>query len=136
MTWCAKSLLWNCTWHHFQVLKPWSTVAKSVTKLKSPVNSIYRIPNFQANANNSSLHISVAWNVQIYYKWFREFFTWSDGKRRFMRPCWEANKFRNYPQNYGTVRFITVYTRAHHWSLSSATWIRFTPSHLKDQDPA
>jgi hypothetical protein len=30
---------------------------------------------------------------------------------------------------YGTRRFITVFTRAHHWSLSWARWIHCTSSH-------
>jgi hypothetical protein len=37
-----------------------------------------------------------------------------------------VNKF---PAFYGTRRFITVFTRACHWSLSWARWIQSTSSH-------
>jgi hypothetical protein len=37
---------------------------------------------------------------------------------------------RNFPAFYGTQRFITVFTRAHHWSLFWSRWIQFTPYHL------
>jgi hypothetical protein len=36
---------------------------------------------------------------------------------------------KNFPEFYGTRRFITVFTRALHWSLSSARSIQFIPSH-------
>jgi hypothetical protein len=32
---------------------------------------------------------------------------------------------------YGTLRFITVFTRSRHWSMSWARWIQSKPSHLK-----
>jgi len=32
-------------------------------------------------------------------------------------------------------RFITVFKRAHHWSLSWARFIQYTPSHLLPWDP-
>jgi hypothetical protein len=38
-----------------------------------------------------------------------------------------VNKFSTF---YGTRRFIIVFTRARHWSLSSARCIQSTPSHL------
>jgi len=31
---------------------------------------------------------------------------------------------------YATQRFIIVFTRVHHWSLTWARWIQFTHSHL------
>jgi hypothetical protein len=34
--------------------------------------------------------------------------------------------FEKYPIFYGTQRFIIVFTRAHHWSLTWAHWIQFT----------
>jgi hypothetical protein len=44
-------------------------------------------------------------------------------------PSWEANSFSDTQQI--TRRFITVYTRTHHWLLSWARWLRYTiPSHL------
>jgi hypothetical protein len=36
---------------------------------------------------------------------------------------------KNFSGFYGTRRFITVFTRAFHWSLSSATSIQFMPSY-------
>jgi hypothetical protein len=36
---------------------------------------------------------------------------------------------KNFPEFYGTRRFITVFTRALHWSLSWARWIQSIPSH-------
>jgi hypothetical protein len=36
---------------------------------------------------------------------------------------------KNFPAFYGTRRFIAVFTRAIHWSLSWARWIQFIPSH-------
>jgi hypothetical protein len=36
---------------------------------------------------------------------------------------------KNFPKFYGTRRFITVFTRALHWSLSWARWIYFIPPH-------
>jgi len=35
-------------------------------------------------------------------------------------------KFRNF---FGTRRFITVFTRARHWSAFWARWIQSTPFH-------
>jgi len=35
---------------------------------------------------------------------------------------------KNFPAFYGTQRFITVFTRACHWSLFSAKWIQSTHS--------
>jgi hypothetical protein len=40
-----------------------------------------------------------------------------------------AQLFRNFPTFYGTTRFITVFTRALHWSLSWARSIPPIPSH-------
>jgi hypothetical protein len=37
---------------------------------------------------------------------------------------------KNFPEFYGTWRFITVFTRALHWSLSWATSIQSIPSYL------
>jgi hypothetical protein len=37
---------------------------------------------------------------------------------------------RNFPAFYAIRRFITVFTRVLHWSLSWASSIQFTPSHL------
>jgi hypothetical protein len=36
---------------------------------------------------------------------------------------------KRFPTFYGTWRFITIFTRAHHWSISWARWIQSTPSH-------
>jgi hypothetical protein len=36
---------------------------------------------------------------------------------------------KNFPAFYGTRRFITVFTRALHWSLSCARSIQYIPSH-------
>jgi hypothetical protein len=36
---------------------------------------------------------------------------------------------RKFPIFYGTRTFITLFPRAHHWSLSSAKWIQSTPSY-------
>jgi len=41
-------------------------------------------------------------------------------------PSWEANSHsgsQEIPRLYGTRRFITVFPRARHWSLSSARWM-------------
>jgi hypothetical protein len=35
---------------------------------------------------------------------------------------------KNILLSYGTRRFITVFTKARHWTLSWASWIQFTPS--------
>jgi hypothetical protein len=40
-----------------------------------------------------------------------------------------AQPLKNFPAFYGTRRFITVFTRALHWSLSWANSIQSTPSH-------
>jgi hypothetical protein len=47
------------------------------------------------------------------------------------RPSSEAvtQLIKIYPTFYGTRRFITVLTRARHWSLSSARCVQSTPSH-------
>jgi hypothetical protein len=37
---------------------------------------------------------------------------------------------KKFPDFYGNRRFITVFTRTRHWSLSWARWIQFTISHL------
>jgi hypothetical protein len=46
-------------------------------------------------------------------------------------PSWEGNSDstsqRNFPTFYGTRKFITVFTRARHWSLSRSRWIQVTP---------
>jgi hypothetical protein len=48
-------------------------------------------------------------------------------------PSWEANSChlasQEIPTFYGTHRFITVFTRAYHWSLSCTKCIQSTPSH-------
>jgi hypothetical protein len=36
---------------------------------------------------------------------------------------------KNFPAFYGTQRFITMFTRALYWSLSSARSIQYIPSH-------
>jgi hypothetical protein len=36
---------------------------------------------------------------------------------------------KNFPEFYGTWRFVTVFTRALHWSLSWARWIQSIPSY-------
>jgi hypothetical protein len=36
---------------------------------------------------------------------------------------------KNFPVFYGTRRFITVFTRSFHWSLSWSRWIQSIPSH-------
>jgi hypothetical protein len=49
-----------------------------------------------------------------------------------LSPSWEAANCaasKNFPAFYGTQRFITVFTRALHWSLSWARSIQFIPSH-------
>jgi hypothetical protein len=50
--------------------------------------------------------------------------------------CWAflekqavAQSLKNIPTFYGTRRFITVFTRAIHWSLSWARWIKSIPPH-------
>jgi hypothetical protein len=50
-----------------------------------------------------------------------------------LSPSWGAAscaaKLKNFPEFYGTRRFITVFTRALHWSLSWARSIQSIPSH-------
>jgi len=44
---------------------------------------------------------------------------------------WEADgrsAGQKFPVSYGNRRFITVFTRARHWSLSRSAWIQSTPS--------
>jgi hypothetical protein len=41
-----------------------------------------------------------------------------------------AQLVKKFPAFYGTRRFMTVFTRARHWSLSWVRWIQSTPSHL------
>jgi hypothetical protein len=43
---------------------------------------------------------------------------------------WEANvhSVKKFPAFYGTLKFITMFTRAYYWSLSWARWIQSTPS--------
>jgi hypothetical protein len=45
-------------------------------------------------------------------------------------PSWEANPWliKIFSTYYGTWRFITLFTRSPHFSLSSARWIQFAPS--------
>jgi hypothetical protein len=38
------------------------------------------------------------------------------------------SSLKHIPLSYGTRRFITVITKAHHWTLSWASWIQFAPS--------
>jgi hypothetical protein len=42
---------------------------------------------------------------------------------------------KNFPAFYGTRRFITVFTRALHWSLSWARWIQSISSYLSKIHP-
>jgi hypothetical protein len=47
-------------------------------------------------------------------------------------PCWVADSrsaTQDIPHLYGSRRFITMFTTARHWSLSSARCIQSTPSH-------
>jgi hypothetical protein len=47
-------------------------------------------------------------------------------------PSWEANRFqlvKKFPKFYGTRRFITAFTRAHHPSLFGANYIQSMPSY-------
>jgi len=47
-------------------------------------------------------------------------------------PSWEANSrlaSQELPAFHGTWRFITVFTRAYHWSLFWARIMQSTPSH-------
>jgi hypothetical protein len=49
-----------------------------------------------------------------------------------LSPSWEAANCaatKNFPAFYGTWRFITMFTRALHWSLSWARSIQSIPSH-------
>jgi hypothetical protein len=50
-----------------------------------------------------------------------------------LSPSWEAAncaaKFKNFPAFHGTRRFISVFTRALHWSLSWVRSIQPIPSH-------
>jgi len=56
-------------------------------------------------------------------------------------PSWDANSClaAQIPAFYGTRRFITVFTRGSHWSLSRAKWKQFTSftqpncTHKKDK---
>jgi hypothetical protein len=55
-------------------------------------------------------------------------------KTNFMElsPSWEppvVQLLKNFPEFYGTRRFITIFTRALHWSLSCARSIQSIPSH-------
>jgi hypothetical protein len=36
---------------------------------------------------------------------------------------------KNFPAFHGTWRFINMFTRALHWSLSWTRWIQYIPSH-------
>jgi hypothetical protein len=36
--------------------------------------------------------------------------------------------FKKIPLSYGTRRFVTVFTKARHWTLSWVSWIQFAPS--------
>jgi len=54
-------------------------------------------------------------------------------------PSWEANGFqliKKFPAFYGTPRFITALTSAHHLSLSWASSIQSVPPHPIPQDPS
>jgi len=55
-----------------------------------------------------------------------------------MSPFWEPDSHsagQKIPAFYGTRRLITVFARAHCWSLSWASWSHSTPSHLTSQRP-
>jgi hypothetical protein len=63
---------------------------------------------------------------------------WSKDKTRKQLTSWSqallekppiVQPFKNFPAFYGTRMFITVFTRALHWSLSRARVIQYTPSH-------
>jgi hypothetical protein len=40
-----------------------------------------------------------------------------------------AQLIKKFPAFYGTLKFITLFTRARHWSLLWSSWIQSTPSH-------
>lgn len=46
-------------------------------------------------------------------------------------PSWEANSYsvidKRFPAFHRTCRFITIFIRSHHWPMSWARWIQFTP---------
>jgi hypothetical protein len=48
-----------------------------------------------------------------------------------MLRSWQSLNCSRYSlSSYGTRRIITMLTRAHHWSLSWARWVHFTPTRL------
>jgi len=54
-------------------------------------------------------------------------------------PSWEAHSLqliKRFPVLFGSWWFITVFTRAHHWSLSGSTWIPSTPHILYMYSPS
>jgi len=54
---------------------------------------------------------------------------WLHGAESFLR-SWQSLSWSRFLTFYGARRFITVFTRARHWSLSSARCIQSTVSHL------
>jgi hypothetical protein len=83
----------------------------------------------------SSLHLQLSRHLSnIYLRSFPFIAIWYVSCSLMeLSPSWEAANCaatQELPAFYGTWRFITVFTRPHHWSLSWARSIQSIPDHL------
>jgi hypothetical protein len=78
---------------------------------------------------------SIWWKVQIMkllFLWFSRLHDWmfkNESNSMEHSPSWEANtQLDKFPAIYGTRKFITVLTKACHWSPTWSRWIQTIPS--------
>jgi hypothetical protein len=92
---------------------------------------LYKIPmlyNYSLSAAQV-VHFSVRWKYGL--EWWELIHSLTHSLME-LSPSWEATNCaatQELPAFYGTQMFITVFTRALHWSLSWAISIQSTPSH-------
>jgi hypothetical protein len=104
-------------------LSRWRTCGQSIIKLESAY--------FITGSLSMRIFNKNFWRWSCY--WFRAVanskLLWTNCME--MRPSWAADSrstVQKIPYFYGTLRFITMFARIHHWILSWAIRIQFTTS--------
>jgi hypothetical protein len=83
----------------------------------------------QIQASNSITKTNTMFVISSYFTVMKlTVDNWRHGTESFLRSEESAQLVYKFPVSYGTRRFITVFTRARHWSLHTARWIQSTPS--------
>jgi hypothetical protein len=109
-------------------------VSSGICCVESPIFILKdTVPGLSSIARVRFLHITVyaIWRwPKLYYLCFLFIFIFTNCLE--FRLSWAVNScpvLNKFPEFYGTRLFVTVFTRARHWSLSQATWIRSTIYH-------